>query len=204
MDDSFKIIAVTLPEFVPHEACLIQCALECGIDRVHVRKPGCTAVQFASLLDGIPKNLHARLSIHDHHELTGIFPDVCIHLNGRNPYLPDGYERRFSRSCHSFEELKHEPTASYSFLSPIFDSVSKSGYASAFSYEELKKASDNNIINNKVIALGGVLPERLPILRALGFGGAAMLGYLWSDLNPENIKTNIDAAIYYSQKRQVY
>ncbi len=201
MDDSFKLIAVTLPEFVPHEARLIQYALECGLTRVHVRKPGCTAVQLASLLEEIPENLRHCLSIHDHHELTEIFPDVCIHLNGRNPYLPDGYEGSFSRSCHSFEELEYEPKASYSFLSPIFDSVSKEGYASAFSYEDLKRASDNNIINSKVIALGGVVPERLPILRTLGFGGAAMLGYLWSDLNPENIKNHIDAAIYYSQKR---
>lgn len=190
-----------MPEFVPDEAHLIEMALQWGIDRVHIRKPGGSDAQLAALIEEIPEAFHSRLSIHDRHELCELFPGVWPHLNGRNPHVPQGYEGGFSCSCHSFEELFKEPSASYSFLSPIYDSISKSGYASAFSRDDLKQAFEKNLINNKVIALGGVVPERLPELKELGFGGAAMLGYIWADLNPEHIKNHIDAAIYHSQKR---
>ena len=62
------------------------------------------------------------------------------------------------------------------FLSPIFDSVSKQGYASAFTDNALKQASRDGIIDNKVVALGGVTPDKINYLRQLNFGGAAMLG----------------------------
>lgn len=62
------------------------------------------------------------------------------------------------------------------FLSPIFDSVSKQGYTSAFTDNVLKQASKDGIIDNKVVALGGVTPDKINYLRQLNFGGAAMLG----------------------------
>lgn len=62
------------------------------------------------------------------------------------------------------------------FLSPIFDSISKHGYGSAFSHETLRKAAAEGIIDEKVVALGGVTPENAGWLEKLGFGGAAMLG----------------------------
>lgn len=201
MDDSFTLIAVTLPEFVPGEAQLIQTVLGWGIGRVHVRKPGSTPAQVAALLRQIPERLRQRLSLHDHHELAAAFPGVRIHLNARNPLPPDGYALPFSRSCHTLAELQAQPAAAYSFLSPVYDSISKSGYASAFTEADLLEASRLGILNRRVIALGGVTPGRLPALRALGFGGAAMLGYVWADLNPDNIKHNIDAAVYYSHQR---
>lgn len=201
MDDSFTLIAVTFPDFVPGEAQLIQAVLGWGIGRVHVRKPGSTPAEVAALLRQIPENLRLRLSLHDHHQLAAAFPGVRIHLNARNPLPPGDYALPFSRSCHTFAELQMQPTADYSFLSPVYDSISKSGYASAFSDADLIRASRLGILNRRVIALGGVTPERIPALRAIGFGGAAMLGYIWADLNPVNIKHNIDAAIYYSHQR---
>lgn len=199
--DSFRLIGITLPDFVEDEARLIQFMLESGMDRVHVRKPGMSAEDMSRLLEQIPESFHGRLSIHDNHELIERFPNVWLHLNARNPILPDNAHRNFSRSCHSLRELSTEPPATYSFLSPIFNSISKTGYESAFSQKELEAASESAIINERVVALGGVVPERLPLLRRLGFGGAAMLGYLWADLKPETIKNHIDVAIHYSQKR---
>lgn len=198
--DSFKLIGITLPDIIKNEAGLIECALDCGIDRIHVRKPRATAAETASLIEAVPSRLHSRLSLHDHHELIGRFPDVWPHLNARNPHAGESGGKCFSRSCHTFEELTKTPRAAYSFLSPIFDSISKSGYGSGFTLEDLEMASAGGLVNRSVIALGGVTPERLPIVRRLGFGGAAMLGFLWADLNLETIKKRIDAAIYYTQK----
>jgi thiamine-phosphate pyrophosphorylase len=67
----------------------------------------------------------------------------------------------------------------YLFLSPIFDSISKQGYCSNFSIELLREAQAEGIIDNKVIALGGVTPRKQPLLESLGFGGYAMMGAVW-------------------------
>lgn len=193
-----------MPGFVDNEARLIASMLLDGrVDRMHIRKPGATAGDVAALISQIPAELHSRLSLHYHHELADKFPAIRLHLNACNPYLPANYDfakRGFSRSCHSLEELagnsnragNHtgnqpgghistdpEPEADYQFLSPIFDCISKHGYRAAFSPEKLHEAARLGIINNRVIALGGVTPEKFEILREIGFGGAAMLGCLW-------------------------
>ncbi|GAA6529534.1 hypothetical protein LPYR103PRE_15070 [Segatella asaccharophila] len=67
----------------------------------------------------------------------------------------------------------------YVFLSPVFDSISKSGYCSAFPLSALKQAQEEGIIDRKVIALGGVTYDKLPLLESLSFGGGAMLGEIW-------------------------
>ena len=104
-----------------------------------------------------------------------------IHLNSRNS-LPSSYSAgTVSRSCHSFAEVtEHKPIVDYLFLSPILDSISKTGYLSAFSEEDLIRASANGIIDYKVMALGGVTFESIPLLERLSFGGAVMLGDVWN------------------------
>ena len=118
-----------------------------------------------------------RIVIHDFFELAEPYCLKGIHLNARRSTVPDGYEGHVSRSCHSLEEVKrYKSICGYVFLSPIFDSVSKQGYASAFTDETLKQASSDGVIDGKVVALGGVTPDKISYLRQLGFGGAAMLG----------------------------
>ena len=73
-----------------------------------------------------------------------------------------------------------KPTCHYVFLSPIFDSISKKGYKHSFSNKDLEEAGINGIINERVVALGGVTPEYIPQLRAWNFGGAAFLGDVWN------------------------
>lgn len=43
----------------------------------------------------------------------------------------------------------------------------------------MRKAGESGLIDGKVVALGGVTPDKLSELRAWGFGGAAVLGALW-------------------------
>ena len=68
----------------------------------------------------------------------------------------------------------------YVFLSPVFDSISKAGYKAGFSMEELQEASSRGIIDEKVVALGGVTFDSIPYLKRLGFGGAAMIGSIYN------------------------
>ena len=67
----------------------------------------------------------------------------------------------------------------YMSLSPIFDSISKSGYRAAFTRDELIEAHRQGIINERVLALGGVTFDRIDEVLEMGFGGAMILGDAW-------------------------
>lgn len=195
MADSFKLIGITLPEPVDGEAGLIELMLREGIGRMHIRKPDATCTEMEQLIKAIPRDLRPRLSLHSHHNLAVEF-GTGIHLNAAHPAPPEEYKGILSRSCHSLKELEEwQPLTSYCFLSPIFDSISKTGYASAFTPQQIAASSS---VGAKTIALGGITPQRLNELRQLGFGGAAMLGYLWADRSEKTIIQRIHAAIHHS------
>ena len=194
-----RIIVISAPDFLPGEAEAVTALLEAGAWRVHVRKPAAGSDSIARLLEHIPAALYSRISLHDHHELAARFGVGGVHLNSRNPSVPDGFGGMVSRSCHSISELsQYGPVCDYMFLSPVFDSISKSGYTSRFSLEEIRRrivagsdvatarmdvmSSDGNCRSvdwGRVFALGGVCPDNIRLLEEAGFGGAAVLGYIW-------------------------
>ena len=170
-------LVITSPTFFPGETAFIHRLFACGVDIVHLRKPGATADDCARLLDDLTSDDRRRIVIHDFFELAQPYGLRGIHLNARRSTVPDGWQGHVSRSCHSLEEVKrYKDACDYVFLSPIFDSVSKQGYASAFTDETLRDASKDGIIDHKVVALGGVTPDKIDYLQQLNFGGAAMLG----------------------------
>ncbi|MCQ2213930.1 MAG: thiamine phosphate synthase [Bacteroidaceae bacterium] len=172
-------IVITLPYFLDGEGELIVRHLH-QIEYVHIRKPESTERELENLIMQIPQEYHPRLVLHDHHGLAAKHGIGGIHLNSRNPLPPAGWTGRVSRSCHSIEEVKEwKAKCDYVSLSPIFDSISKSGYNSAFSKEELLTYSSQGIIDTKVMALGGVTFDRLDEVKSLGFGGAMILGDAW-------------------------
>jgi len=201
-----RIIVISAPDFLPGEAEAVTALLEAGAWRVHVRKPAAGSDSIARLLEHIPAALYSRISLHDHHELAARFGVGGVHLNSRNPSVPDGFGGMVSRSCHSISELsQYGPVCDYMFLSPVFDSISKSGYTSRFSLEEIRRrivagsdvatarmdvmSSDGNCRSvdwGRVFALGGVCPDNIRLLEETGFGGAAVLGYLWEPFRQDH------------------
>ncbi len=169
-----KLIAITSPNFWNGESDAICRLLDSGWTRVHIRKPQASRNQIAELLKQIPKEYYQLISLHDHFDLAIELDLGGVHLNQRNPLPPDGWNGLISRSCHSIEETKQFAYLDYVTLSPIFDSISKPGYVSRFSTEELSNADLNNIY-----ALGGVTFSKLKELKELGFSGAAMLSEAW-------------------------
>ena len=132
------------------------------------------------LICDIPAEYHSRLVLHDHHHLAVKYGLYGIHLNSRNPIPPQGWKGSVSRSCHSLEEIKEwKDRCNYLSLSPIYNSISKQGYNSAFSREQIEKAVAEGIIDNKVLALGGVTFDKVEEVLSLGFGGAMILGDAW-------------------------
>lgn len=148
----------------------------------HIRKPQLTEAQLRDYLAAFPADVRERLSLHDCHHLAVEMGVGGVNLNGRNPVLAKGLEgKRVSASCHSIEEFaEKQGQCAYCFVSPVFDSVSKQGYASAFSADVLKKAFADGILNDKAVALGGVTREKIALLQEIGFSACASVGDLWA------------------------
>lgn len=174
------LIAITLPYAIDEEVAIIRHLLADGVDIIHLRKPDADISYCRGLLSQLSADERARIVIHDYWTLYEEFALRGIHLNRNVRTLPDQYRGSRSRSCHSFEEVvRYKNECDYLFLSPIFDSISKMGYSSAYSHDELQHAADEGIIDERVVALGGVTPDKISYLRSLGFGGVAMSGAIY-------------------------
>ena len=96
--------------------------------------------------------------------------------------------------CLIGEEVKEKKNNfDYVFLSPVFDSISKQGYAAEYTPEQIRQAAKDGIIDKRVIALGGIDEDNILQVKDYGFGGAAILGGLWNkfdldhDYNYQNL-----------------
>jgi thiamine-phosphate pyrophosphorylase len=162
---------------------IITALFEEGLDTLHLRKPN-TAPMFAErLLSLIPEQYHKRIVVHENFYLKDEYKLKGIHLNSRNPHLPNNYKGHVSHSCHTLEEVKeNKRKCDYVFLSPVFDceSTAKLAYNANYTPEEIRKAHKQGIIDKKVIALGGIDTFNLDEVKEYGFGGAAILGALWN------------------------
>ena len=176
-----KFIVITSPEFIPGEAFFSRRLFDCGLDILHLRKPGSSVTGCAQLLDALPAEVRRRIVTHDHFSLCGDYGLFGVHLNCRNPAVPSGLcPASVSASCHSVAEVRQRKTGcDYVFMSPVFDSISKRGYSAAYSDEALCRASSDGTIDSRVMALGGVSLGNIGALRRWGFGGAAFLGDVW-------------------------
>jgi thiamine-phosphate pyrophosphorylase len=130
------------------------------------------------------RNQEAFFRVIDSGRAVHIQPALSVSGNGNmidNKRPADRCWLSVSRSCHSLEEIMESPSFDYLFLSPVFDSISKTDYKQGFTPERLREAKSGKIIGEKVIALGGITAENVPVVRDYGFGGIAVLGALWSD-----------------------
>lgn len=200
-----KSIAFTYPVNIEDEHKLLIDLFEEGIDFLHVRKPDLSFGALIQYLNKVPNEFHNRIVLHDHFSLIGEFDLAGINLNSKSigqlvleeevdkcyiqPLVQteDGIEvnrnlaKQVSYSAHSFEEIDNLTiNASYVFLSPIFDSITKFNYKSSFlDHEKLKK--DLSIAKKNIIALGGVSNDKIKLCEELGFAGYARLGDAWKN-----------------------
>lgn len=192
MSDRPIRIAITADEIRPDEAVRIQTILDYGWDSVQLRMPSATLKDMRNLIEKIPQKYHGRLWLHGHFELVNEFNLGGLQLNKRCPLAPTNYRGKLAKSCHSVEEVLDAATEKrYErvTLSPIFDSVSKKGYNGRFSEYELEGLDEADSL--KIIALGGITPEKTAIISRLPFSGYAVLGYLYEAKDINELKQRL-------------
>lgn len=178
MCKTWKVVVIT-PE-IPFcgETEQIKRVIGSGVFRLHLRHPKADEQTLRHIIEGLTADERKKIVLHDCYNLVDEYNLGGKHLNGRHPKYTSVCT---SRSCHSLDEVAASTDMEYCFLSPIFDSISKSGYASNFSNDVLLKAKEDGIINENVIALGGITVDKISQVRDYGFGGVAILGSAWKD-----------------------
>ena len=190
----FRLLVITTPAALPEEPRLLAAVLGAGAAALHLRKPSWPAAQVETLIQAIPAPFHARLVLHGHPELVRRYGLGGLHLTGRQraatrrrPLLLPG--QTLSTSFHSLAEIsRHRRRYDYVFLSPIFASISKQGYAGNFELPGLqaffRRRAARPGYHPPVLALGGIDAQNLALVQATGFAGAAVLGTIWQNADP--------------------
>ncbi len=191
-----KVILITTDSFFVEEDIILNALFEAGLDRLHMRKPNSEPVLCERLLTLLPEKWHHKIVVHDHFYLQKEYDLKGIHLNSRNPEPPHDYHGHMSRSCKSLDEITEwKKKCDYVFLSPVFDNPLPSLQREPYQMEELIEARKKRIIDEKVIALGGVNVENVRKAKELGFGGIGIMSAVWQNFDfhkSDNFKNLID------------
>jgi thiamine-phosphate pyrophosphorylase len=197
------LIIISPPDDYPDEPKRVGKILQQSSALLHLRKPGQTARQIADYLNQVPTNLHRRIMAHGHPRLLAQFALYGIHFSEKaridNLPLLRQLKRDHPGCCLSsaFHRIADIPKADglfdYILLSPIFDSISKPGYRSAFDHSDLRRFLRRT--EHTVIALGGLDTQRAVTAASLGFKGIAVLGAVWqAPFSPEKAVRQLSAA----------
>lgn len=181
----FRLIVVSQPQHQPAEPQAVQALFEAGLQTFHLRKPAFAESEMQQWIRQISPQFRQRIVLHSHYQLIEKENLKGIHFTQKTKHLWGAQKNSGSQSvsCHSLAEIPaFAEKADYLFLSPVFESVSKKGYKSGFTLQELRLFLKNSPFRPKIIALGGITRQTLPAARQAGFGGAAVLGALWNNL----------------------
>ncbi|WP_339925184.1 thiamine phosphate synthase [uncultured Cyclobacterium sp.] len=188
------LVLITLEKNNDSEKEQLTQIFESGLSLLHVRKPEISEEELRSWLSGFEECCLRKMVLHQHHRLAASFPVKGIHLTehlrSKNKELVQYIERyklggfTVSSSFHDPEKIKNEASLfDYSFLSPVFTSISKDGYEG--------QGFDVKNLPFKTIALGGIKAEKISKAKELGYDGVAILGAIWQSENKEGAFTEI-------------
>ncbi|WP_256009957.1 thiamine phosphate synthase [Desertivirga xinjiangensis] len=207
-----KLIVISHQENIANEAEIVNQLFDNHMEYFHLRKPGKTIDDTKQFLDLIRPEYHSKIALHQHHSLAKDYGINRLHITeeGRagigsmdlTKLKSEGFV--LSTSVHNISSLSTiNAIFNYSFLSPVFDSISKKGYKGIF---DPNFDFQRVYLPIQVIALGGIKIQNYNILLKHGFHGIAVLGALWN--RPKNavrefkaLKADIDKI--YSPKRHM-
>lgn len=169
---------ITPEHDVKNEIETCQALLANGIHGLHVRKPGWDKDRLKGYVEKLGTESRNMIRLHEHHECVSEMNLGGKHYKGDQPIIADQVPS--SKSFHTMEEVQNaDLRLDYCFLSPVFNSISKIGYQSAFDLNELSKGLRGHKV--PVYALGGVTPDKISELRSTGFDGVVLMGAIWKE-----------------------
>ncbi len=176
-----KLILLTYPGKMMGEIDTIKELLDKdGLDVLHIRKPGYTKEKVAHYLNYLPKPARERTILTGHPELVIQYHLSGLHHTSATNFISD-FPKPQSKSFHSVKEImdcKH-PYA-HGYISPVFDSISKTDYPAQFTKEEL--IALNQKAPFPIYALGGINEKTITGAKEMNFDGVVVLGGIWNQI----------------------
>lgn len=183
-----ELIVLSDPTYFKGEASLINQLFEAGLPVFHLRKPGSDRLTYASLIAEINERYHDRIALHGFHEVIIDFPSIKrLHypewlrkqickdeIHRKDPALENCIR---STSIHHLKELDQLEGFDYTFYGPVFNSISKPGYAGVAGADLVLPERKNDV---RIIALGGIDAGKVAQIKHIGFDGLATLGAIWN------------------------
>lgn len=173
---------------------ILPALLKLPFSAYHVRKPKLNADELIAWLKQWPEEMLNKMVIHYHHEVAVSLPVKGYHLSRtqrksnrfvkqiNQQFLLNNW-KHLSTGFHHLESLQEfEGELTHAWISPIYESISKSLYKknwSPFTWDKL-----SGIKRFKVVALGGINVDKLNDLKEKGFANAAVKGSIWTSENP--------------------
>lgn len=160
----------------------------------HVRKPSLTSEQLDTWMKQWSPEIHSKMVVHYDLEVASKYPVLGYHMS-----RPQRKSRRFVKQVnqmftihkwqhlsvgfHHLESLQEfEGELTHAWISPIYQSISKTMYGktwSPFTWDKLK-----TIKRFKPVALGGISKDKISDLTIKGFEHAAINGAIWKSEDP--------------------
>jgi len=186
-----KLVVVSSSQDEPNEIVEVIRMFEAGLRHFHVRKPRKGKKELREYIEMFPEKYRKRLVIHSYHALASKMNLGGIHLSRKHRKRGRFYQFKLdlkrklnkkllvTRTFHKLTDITNEKRKySYTFLSPVFDSITHSSLSGGFSKRALLIMIPQ--AKQPVYALGGVSAERIEELNDLGFEGAVLLGSIWN------------------------
>lgn len=184
------MVIIIAPEVdISTETNTLNQLFEAGLACYHLRKPKKNFKEHIAYLNAIHPKFHNRIVVHLFHELASEFNLKGVHFQEqkRKALLRNKSARYFdnlrandftiSSSFHSPEDISNcTIDFNYHFLSPVFTSISKTGY--------IGRGFDVNNLSKTVIGIGGVTADNIIKTKTLGYNGVGVLGGIWNTDNP--------------------
>ncbi|MGX7667226.1 thiamine phosphate synthase [Flavobacterium pedocola] len=178
------MIVITYPKPVESEIQLVHSLFGEGLELLHIRKPEFTVAELQAFVSQIGWEFRSKLVLHHYHHLAEDLGIERIHFPEKDrPHFKICGDAKKSTSVHAIENFNALADCyDYAFISPVFQSISKSEYLPEIDIvSEIKKRTN---FKTKLIALGGLHPENIPTALESGFDDVALLGTIWQSNNP--------------------
>jgi len=188
-----ELRVITHPDYFNGEAEHINAMLKDGLAVVHIRKPRWTYDQIMSLMEEIHEFYHEHVVVHQMHDMAKDFGMAGVHLKSTEresmseEQLAEWLEQWKERACkvstaiHNIEEFERfYKDFNLLTVSPVFESIMKPGYRSEIDWVSLLKEKDLS----KVMAIGGISAETIPLIAPMKFGACGAMGAIWKEGNP--------------------